>query len=549
MALLRRKRSKGTAAPPPGSTAVMERLASCALAGDVAAVTSGLDSTNDLMARVFAAKLLPKMVDPPESPAAKRATDALVGALDDVNPGVRCAAAKSLGEIGDPRAIAPLVHHMNDPDMSEDVGVALALIAQRSKPSDELAAASTSRCPNNATGAHEWYSALSGDEMCALCGERISKGKELRCPYCSEMTPAIDWPSYGDTSAFFNQTRERTEEEPGEHRIEATCTRCSEAFFVVWDRDPRPPDMRTSRPERETTEKAPSTALNAVPMPPNDALRALRSTVEQLAVAHPRREHAILDPNLDKQLPWISRTLDEAAGALESGIDPRGLRITNKQIANGLRKLQEMVRHPEYLTAMELGHPGIAKPLEQYMDQLDRIVGSIEGPSSMVARATELYSSSKGVATLIDLCNERGILFGDYRIKFDAYEMYRQAIHSPDYEVRGAADAMSFLRRAVDELRREGGSGSSALAVLVRELLRCRSPEMIYALVVVADVDPTADLLDALDAVSRSSERTEAPTEALFAPGMAGEGRIGWTNHTQVVGMALKARAALENRG
>lgn len=63
--------------------------------------------------------------------------------------------------------------------------------------------------------------------------------KELRCPYCSNMTGCDHWPSYGMRAPFFNQTRERTEEKPGVHHIEVHCEQCSEQFFVVWDRDPR----------------------------------------------------------------------------------------------------------------------------------------------------------------------------------------------------------------------------------------------------------------------------------------------------------------------
>jgi hypothetical protein len=53
------------------------------------------------------------------------------------------------------------------------------------------------------------------------------------------MTPAYDWPAYGLKTAFFNQTRERTKDKPGAHRINIQCLQCEEDFFVVWDRDPR----------------------------------------------------------------------------------------------------------------------------------------------------------------------------------------------------------------------------------------------------------------------------------------------------------------------
>jgi DNA-binding beta-propeller fold protein YncE len=105
------------------------------------------------------------------------------------------------------------------------------------------------------------------------------------------------------------------------------------------------------------------------------ALRSLRSGVERLASDH---EHPVgftdLSGRVPKQLPWICRTLDEAVGALESGKDPFGNPITEAQVDEGLGKLVEIVREPGYLTQMDMAFPGIAKPLSQYMDQLEMII-------------------------------------------------------------------------------------------------------------------------------------------------------------------------------
>ena len=60
----------------------------------------------------------------------------------------------------------------------------------------------------------------------------------LVCPYCSVKNVAEEWPENGDNAAFYNQTRLRTEEEPGEYRVNVHCPSCSEDWFVVWDRDP-----------------------------------------------------------------------------------------------------------------------------------------------------------------------------------------------------------------------------------------------------------------------------------------------------------------------
>jgi hypothetical protein len=65
------------------------------------------------------------------------------------------------------------------------------------------------------------------------------------------MTPIYDWPDYGMRSAFFNQTRENTEREPGAHKIPVNCLQCGEDFFVVWDRDPRPNAIQKQQETRD----------------------------------------------------------------------------------------------------------------------------------------------------------------------------------------------------------------------------------------------------------------------------------------------------------
>ena len=252
------------------------------------------------------------------------------------------------------------------------------------------------------------------------------------------------------------------------------------------------------------------------PTTPNDALMALRFDVEKLTVGHPRRQNATLHSKLPVQLPWICRTLEEAASALESGIDPFGNPITDAQVCGGLRTLTEMVRDPEYLTLMEIGYPGIATPLERCMDRLEAIVGDIETPPTAVPL------SSKGTETLVALCTELGILFPDQRVS-----------------------------QAVEELCEEGEPGSRSLAALIRELLACRSPKITYALQAAGQVVSVPELRDAVRAVASASELTEAPAHGRFVPHIVGGGRVGWASGTyrQVVNAALEATALLEDRG
>lgn len=256
--------------------------------------------------------------------------------------------------------------------------------------------------------------------------------------------------------------------------------------------------------------------LEQPPAMPNDALRALRSQVERIASQH-QRSPSELDPSgkISKQLPWICRTLTEAASALESGRDPFGNPITSAQVIQGLGILREMVCQPSYLTTMELAYPGIAVPLEERMVELGGIIAALAGPP---ARASA--SDSQGVETL-----------------------------SPIFSGDGSLDMDAQVDRAVGQLRQEGEAGSRALAALIRELLACRSPKIIHVLRAAGQIVPTDELISAVQAVARASELTEAPASPRFAPEIVGEGRVGWASGTypRVMKAALEAQASLES--
>jgi len=271
------------------------------------------------------------------------------------------------------------------------------------------------------------------------------------------------------------------------------------------------PASRTAQAEEDGAPGPP-----ASPALPNDALRALRARVESLAAQH-QHSRNVSDPSgkISKQLPWICRTLTEAASALESGRDPFGNPITSAQVIQGLGKLREMVCQPSYLTTMELAYPGIAAPLEERMVELGGIIAALAGPP---ARASA--SDSQGVETL-----------------------------SPIFSGDGSLDMDAQVDRAVGQLRQEGEAGSRALAALIRELLACRSPKIIHVLRAAGQIVPTDELISAVQAVARASELTEAPASPRFAPEIVGEGRVGWTSGTypRVMKAALEAQASLES--
>ncbi|KPL70767.1 hypothetical protein ADN00_17990 [Ornatilinea apprima] len=247
----------------------------------------------------------------------------------------------------------------------------------------------------------------------------------------------------------------------------------------------------------------------------NEALRTLRARVERLGIDHPRQQRPDLDPQLDMQLPWIARTLEEAATALESGRDPFGNPITDAQVISGLRKLVQMVCDNRFLSAMDLGHPGIHTALQRCMAELEVIIHGIEGHPP----AASPPPASKGVKTLISLCTKMGILFPN-----------------------------QYVNQAVEELMQEGEPGSRALALLIRELMECRSPKITHALAAAGRIAPTPELVDAVRAVAEAPELTEAPDHPSFTPEITGGGRVGWTSgtHRKVVGKALQAEELLK---
>lgn len=107
-----------------------------------------------------------------------------------------------------------------------------------------------------------------------------------------------------------------------------------------------------------------------------EELQSLKSKVSQLSQQYPRSS-SVGGAGVERagvQIPWICRTLDEASEALANGRDPYGNPITNAQVLSGLKQLVTYVRDPDYGTLMEMVYPGIDKPLQECMDELERIL-------------------------------------------------------------------------------------------------------------------------------------------------------------------------------
>ncbi|NIM15530.1 MAG: hypothetical protein GTO45_26420 [Candidatus Aminicenantes bacterium] len=115
-------------------------------------------------------------------------------------------------------------------------------------------------------------------------------------------------------------------------------------------------------------------------------------------------------------------------------------------------------------------------------------------------------------------------------------------------EVYGS-EMRQLLTEAVEQLQEEGAVGSRALAELIRDLLNCRSREIVSALSIAKDLEPTSELISAVRAVESASQIIQG-TRGSFDPEIVGENQIGWTDftHNRATNQAKQALEALSSK-
>lgn len=98
------------------------------------------------------------------------------------------------------------------------------------------------------------------------------------------------------------------------------------------------------------------------------------------------------------------------------------------------------------------------------------------------------------------------------------------------------------LAPGIEQLQREGPSGTDRLAALLRDLYASRSPGIVYALNVATRVERTPTMVDVLSRIASCAPTTPS-SEGAFSPEIAGAGRIGWTDatHARVTDLARRA--------
>ena len=361
------------------------------------------------------------------------AVEPLIDALNDRNYIVRFFSAQLLGDIGDTRAIEPLIKTLNDS-----------------------------------------YSQISGGFVDSPLISQKYKAFERRYPVRIEAELALE--NFDDPRAVAALSEYRNSSVQGAVKLGSE----------------KPNSVESNKGMIEN-------------------LYGLKVRVSALLDKHPPNPMASI-PKAEDQIPWICRTLDEAAKALKTRIDPFGNSITEEQVKDGLSKLFAMVNNHEYLTLMEMKYPGISSPLENLMKDLQMLIE----PTKKEA------TSSKGIEDLVKL--------------WAPGNMFRPTSKE--------------IKKIADEFNRDGEAGSKALADTMRDLLACRSPNISYAIRVAEHVNPTTELIESVRAVVEAPALITAPNDLRFEPEIIGSGKIGWTDgtHGSIVNLAQGSLSSLENR-
>jgi hypothetical protein len=136
------------------------------------------------------------------------------------------------------------------------------------------------------------------------------------------------------------------------------------------------PAAQADQASREPAQQQDAPQEAKPPAGPTEALRQLRTEVASFSERYPasRGIGGAGVARAEAQIPWICRTLNDAANALETRRDPFGNPITQEQVAGGLIQLTKMVQESNYITLMDMAYPGIGKALESSMGKLHDII-------------------------------------------------------------------------------------------------------------------------------------------------------------------------------
>lgn len=83
------------------------------------------------------------------------------------------------------------------------------------------------------------------DSISQLGADRPAPQREqfrdsLQCTNCGKRNFASFWPESGDVTAFYFQSEESIQEQPGGFRLPIACPHCNRTWYVVWDSAPDP---------------------------------------------------------------------------------------------------------------------------------------------------------------------------------------------------------------------------------------------------------------------------------------------------------------------
>lgn len=316
-----------------------------------------------------------------------RVVEPLIQAMTDPVPDVRGHAVITLGQVfinGDTRVISPLNEALHDQDPRVRTLAKNALEYQGDREEVEFAQGVAAREPRTSGPAVK--TKKKG------CGRLLM----LTCGVISLLFAGLSF-FVGLTATGLIATQSRTQGFDGDVMVGSICmgilALAPGVLLILGYRR----SGKESGPEKRTEEPIPAALTEQVQLP--QEVQELKVLRKQSAILEVCSELTVLRSKVlgfskqyplpinkggpgvtkaEKQIPWIDRTLKEAAEALTTGKDPFGNPITMKQTKNGLEQLISMVCDEEYLTFMDMIYEGIADPLKKTMQELKQIIERIQ---------------------------------------------------------------------------------------------------------------------------------------------------------------------------
>ena len=269
-------------------------------------------------------------------------------------------------------------------------------------------------------------------------------------------------------------------------------------------------------------------------------------------IRHPRGVKGLVDAVLEVVKDEHERLAEDGLGALQRG-RPWDFEVVqakrgalNEAALEALVKLGPAAIKPlvDWLYILNLKQVGAARLVETLHEHG---MHSEDVRLAPAAAALEKLRSARAVEPL-----SAAVKDADVCVRFISVEPPGKTPESQGIQTLLSCMApdnlfpQNALPEAVDQLNAEGVEGSRALARLIGVLLHSRSAEITWALSAATEVQPTPELLQAVNAVAAAPPVREG-SEGQFPPEIFGGGKVGWADgtHARVKEAASTALQAL----